>query len=97
MGLSIDVHLAGALDLPSALAGLRERGHSVQVAMVDGALVLPTAPLPSQWRDVRLKSEAGMLTVARRGAAVSVTVFDTADGALQALARTLAEALRAAP
>jgi len=64
--------------------------------MVDGALHAPSAPIPDGWRDVRLKTYAGAVTIKRREDGIAVIVFGNADAALQAAQRTIADAVREA-
>jgi hypothetical protein len=66
------------------LQDLGAAGLASELVMIDGRLVLPNTPIPEGWREVRLRSPAGTLTLARRSAGVSVVVFGNADAALQA-------------
>ena len=93
MGLSIDVPREGACPLVPVLHRLAASGFVCVVAMVDGQLVPPRAPAPVEWREVRLRTPAGMVTLARRAGGVSVSVFGNADAALQEAQRRVADAL----
>jgi hypothetical protein len=85
---------------PPALADVLERlsgaGVNAMIAMVDGSLVAFGAPPPQSWREVRLRTPAGTVTVTRRGAGVAVTVFGNADDALRAAQQRIADAFRGA-
>ena len=61
--------------------------------MVDGALHAPTAPVADGWREVRLKTAAGMVTLKRRDGAIAVVVFGNADPALTTAQAAIADAL----
>ncbi len=64
--------------------------------MVDNALRPMQAPPPDDWRDVRLRTPAGMITLRRHAGGIAIVVFGNADAALQAAQRTVADALRTA-
>jgi hypothetical protein len=80
--------------LPLGAALERLAGAGCQLAMVDGQLVHPSAPPPDTWREVRLRTPAGMLTVRRQDAGVAVTVFGNAGPELVAMQERVAEAWR---
>ena len=63
------------------------------IVMVDNALVLPRAPLPARWRDVRIKTPAGTIAVKREGARLHVVSFGN-DDAMNALQDRVAALLR---
>jgi hypothetical protein len=65
--------------------------------MVDNALRPASAAPPDEWRDVRLRTPAGMVTLRRQPDGVAVIVFGNADAALQAVQRAVADAVRGAP
>ncbi len=86
---------AGEAALGRAIARLAGAGMAVAVQMIDGALVPPNAQPPAAWREVRLRTPAGTVTLRRREGAVAVTVFGNADAALEAAQRAVADALAA--
>jgi hypothetical protein len=53
----------------------------------------PGAPISDGWRDVRLSTPAGMLTIKRRPEGAAIVTFGNASPELQAAQRTLADAL----
>lgn len=77
------------------VAALLERLTDVpaMLAMVDGQLWMPGAPPPAVWRELRLRTPAGTVTLARRPGGVAVVVFGNADDELVAVQRRVAEAL----
>jgi hypothetical protein len=97
MGHELVVPRGDAVALAPLLDALASAGLPATIAVVDGALRAPTAPPPAAWRDVRLRTAAGMVTLARRAGGVAVVVFGNADAALQDAQRRVADALRAAP
>jgi hypothetical protein len=97
MGLEVVVPRGDAVPLQPLLDALATAGLPATIAMVDDALRAPTAPPPEAWRDVRLRTPAGMVTLARRAGGVAVIVFGNADAALQDAQRRVADALRRTP
>lgn len=87
MGRAIDVD--GARPIGEALAKL-----PAVIVMVDNQLVLPTAPPPATWSELRLMTPAGILALKRRGGTVSVVTFGNADADALAMQQKIADALR---
>jgi len=92
MGLELVVAGAGR-PLAELVAALASAGIAATVMMIDGALVAPGAPLPSSWRDSRLRLAEGTVTLLRRGGDVAVVVFGNADERLRAAQERVASAL----
>jgi len=96
VGLEERVPCAEPPALELVLARLAEGGYASMIAMVDGALVMPKAAPPARWREVRVRTPDGTVSIVRHDDAVSVVVFGNADERLRtAQARVLA-AIRAA-
>jgi hypothetical protein len=94
MGLELVVAGAGDRALPAIADALAAAGIPAMVVMIDGALVAPGRPPAAPWRDVRLRTPEGTLTLLRRGADLAVVVFGNADEPLRALQAQIAAALR---
>jgi hypothetical protein len=94
VGLEILVPRARPCSLPVLLERLAAAGLPSTVAMVDQVLQGPGATPPETWREVRLRTPDGMVTVRRTPAGVAVVVFGNADASLQAAQRTVAETVR---
>jgi len=96
MGLEVLVRSPSeSISLRAALKRLAEGGFPTTILMVDGALVMPSAPPPEAWREVRVKTTAGTVTLSRRPGGVAVLVFGNADVALREAQERVAEALAA--
>jgi hypothetical protein len=95
MGMTIEVPRAPeTLSIKSLLGALTASGLPTTVMMIDGQLVMPgTEPAPT-WRDIRLRTPAGTVTLARREGAIAVVVFGNADAAAQQAQQRIADALR---
>lgn len=78
--------------LAEVVARLAGAGVTAMIVMVDGQLVMPGAPPPASWREVRFRTPAGTVTVSRRAGGVSVVVFGNADDALVEAQRAVAAA-----
>ena len=85
-----------ARPLGEALAALAAEGLVCQIVMVDGQLVHPSAAPPATWREVRLRTPAGMVTLVGRGGG-PVTVFGNADAALLEARDRIARAFELPP
>jgi hypothetical protein len=88
MGMEIVVESDGKL------AALLGKLKDCVVMMVDGGLVMPSAPPPEKWQEVRLRTPAGTVTLKRREKAIAVVVFGNADPVLQEMQKRIAEALK---
>jgi hypothetical protein len=67
----------------SAAALMAERGFHVDVRMVDGELTFPDELPPESWREMRLGTPGGMITLRRNANAVSVVTWENADPAMR--------------
>src|SRR5438045_2762266 len=85
MGLAQQVvfEAAPAPSWAEVAAWLAARQFPVQVRMIDGQLSLPEETPPDAWREVRLSTPSGMVTLRRQGPAVQFVVWGNADDALQ--------------
>lgn len=97
MGLEVIVPPTATLRLPALLERLAASGLPSTIAMVDDVLQGPGAAPPAIWRDIRLRTPAGLVTLRRVPGGVAVTVFGNADDRLRAAQRTVAETLLAIP
>jgi hypothetical protein len=93
MGLDLVVAHAGPCPLAPLVATLTAGGLPCVVAMVDGVLQAPGREPPLDWRDVRLRTPAGTVTLRRVAEGIAVVVFGNADEALRAAQRTIAAAV----
>jgi hypothetical protein len=95
MGLEVVVPRIASLGLATLLDRLATAGLPSSLAMVDNVLQGPGATPPAAWRDVRLRTPAGVVTLRRVPSGVAVVVFGNADDALRGAQRTIAETLLA--
>jgi hypothetical protein len=61
---------------------LARRGFPAQVRMIDGVLAFPDEAPPETWRELRLSTPAGMVTVRREPDQVALVTWGNADAAL---------------
>jgi hypothetical protein len=75
---------------------LAARGHTFQVRMIDGELAFPDEQPPEMWRELRLSTPQGMVTVRREDNRLVFVIWGNADAELReqwhALASAFAEA-----
>jgi hypothetical protein len=93
MGLEVIVPRVSSVGLATLLDRLTAAGLPSAVAMVDNVLQGPGASPPETWRDARLRTPAGVVTLRRVPSGVAVVIFGNADDALRAAQRTIAETL----
>jgi hypothetical protein len=93
MGLEVVVPRVLSVELATLIDRLAAAGLPTTLAMVDKVLQGPGATLPATWRDVRLRTPAGMVTLRRVPSGIAVVVFGNADDPLRAAQRTIAETL----
>ncbi len=93
MGLEVIVPRVSSVGLATLLDRLTAAGLPSAVAMVDNVLQGPGASPPGTWRDARLRTPAGVVTLRRVPSGVAVVIFGNADDALRAAQRTIAETL----
>jgi hypothetical protein len=62
---------------------LDRREFRVQVRMIDGELALPDEAVPDHWRELRVSTPSGMVTLKRQGDRVVCTAWSNADDKLK--------------
>jgi hypothetical protein len=95
MGLEVVVPRVASVELAALLDRLGAAGLPSGLAMVDNVLQGPGATPPPVWRDARLRTPAGIVTLRRVPSGVAVVIFGNADEPLRAAQRTVAETLLA--
>ena len=58
---------------------LASRSFAVQVRMIDGELAFPDENPPDSWRELRLGTSGGMVTVRRQTDSVTIVTWGNAD------------------
>lgn len=72
-----------SLDIRRVMVLLAQHNFPVQVRMVDGELTLPDEAPPERWKEVRLGTSSGMVSLVRRGGEIAVVTWGNADEAMQ--------------
>jgi hypothetical protein len=85
MGMEYTIRFHGGTAPPLArvLAVLAEHNFPAQMRMVDGELTLPDEAPPERWKEVRLGTSSGMVSLVRRGGEIAVVTWGNADEAMQ--------------
>jgi hypothetical protein len=85
MGMDQTVSFAGK-PIPTwaaVSALLTRRGFAVQMRMIDGQLAFPDEAPPDEWKELRLGTPQGMVTLRRDGGSVVFVTWGNADEALR--------------
>ena len=85
MGMEHVVRFPGeeSPNLRRVMALLAEHNFPVQVRMVDGELTMPDEVFPDGWKEVRVGTPSGMVTLVRRGREVHIVTWGNADDPMQ--------------
>jgi hypothetical protein len=95
-GMGQDIRVAwgtGPCPLAPVLEKLVAAGLPTIIVLLEGNLQAPHTPAPSEWREVRLKCQAGMVTLRKETDGIHVKIFGNADDALRAAQKQIAELL----
>jgi hypothetical protein len=87
---------AGPPPWPAVRDRLARHGFPAQLRMIDGELALPDEDPPESWRELRLGTPQGMVTVRRAADRVVCVTWGNADLALREAWNALAWAFAAA-
>ncbi|MCI0456433.1 MAG: hypothetical protein L0Z62_05575 [Gemmataceae bacterium] len=68
---------------PAVAELLGARGLAVQMRMIDGELAFPDQAPPEGWRELRLATPGGMVTLRREPAGVALVIWGNAEGPLR--------------
>jgi hypothetical protein len=69
------------------------RGFAVELRMIDGELSFPDETPPEQWRELRLGTPGGMVTMRREPDGITLVTWGNADVSLRQSWHALAYAL----
>jgi len=72
---------------------LADRGCAIQMRMIDGELALPDDTPSAGWRELRVGTRPGMITLRRDPDGIAVVTWGNADEALREAWQTIAGAL----
>jgi hypothetical protein len=81
---------------PAARDLLAARGLPVQTRMIDGELAFPDEEPPAEWRELRVGTPQGMVTLRREAGRIVCVTWGNADAALRQAWNALAWACAAA-
>jgi hypothetical protein len=85
MGMEQKVTFSGEChSLWENMAGLlSEQGFPVQVRMIDGELAFPDEAPPENWRELRVGTPQGMVTLRREEDGIAIVTWGNADAGLR--------------
>ena len=95
--MGLDCHIRFAPDRAPAWPALAERlassGLGVQLRMIDGALSFPDETPPEDWRELRIGTQQGMITLRRESDGMCLVIWGNADAGLLASRDAIAGAI----
>jgi hypothetical protein len=84
MGMEQTVRFHSALPAWTAVRDLlTARGYTMQIRMIDGQLTFPDEQPPETWRELRLSTSQGMVTVRREANRMIFVAWGNADAGLR--------------
>lgn len=97
MGMDQTVTFPGAVPAWSTVGDLLHRsGFPIQMRMIDGQLSFPDELPPEGWRELRVGTSLGMITVRRDAGRVTLVTWGNADDSLRQAWHALTWAFAAA-
>jgi hypothetical protein len=75
---------AGCPPWANVKALLAASKYPVDIRMIDGELSFPDEAPPETWRELRVGTAGGMITVRRTGNALAVVTWENADAGMRA-------------
>ena len=62
---------------------LSEKGYALEMRMINGELAFPDAAPPEDWREIRIGTPHGMVTLRREGQEIVLVTWGNADAGMQ--------------
>jgi hypothetical protein len=94
MGMDLRVTFSGPEPAWEAVHRLlAENDIAVQMRMIDGQLSFPDEAPPEEWRELRVGTPAGMITLRREASSITCVIWGNADPSLRQVWNALAWAL----
>src|SRR5256885_17085163 len=82
MGMEQTIRPADAVTWEGLRDFLAQHGYPLQLRMIDGELAFPDEVPPATWRELRVGTPQGMVTLRRGEGAVTLVTWGNADAAL---------------
>ncbi len=79
MEQSVDFAPGAAPAWPAIRAFLSERGFPVQLRMIDGQLAFPDEEPPAEWKELRIGTPQGMITMRHDGERLTFVTWGNAE------------------
>jgi len=79
----VEFGAAGCPPWPKVAALLAEHSFAVQVRMIDAELAFPDEAPPEEWRELRIGTPGGMITILRESNAVRLVTWGNADAVMR--------------
>ena len=72
---------------------MAQRGLPLQMRMIDGELAFPDEAPPDTWRELRVGTPAGMITLRRESDGITLVIWGNADDTMRQAWNDLARGL----
>lgn len=80
---------------PALVEAVAKSGVRLEMRMIDGELAFPDETPPANWRELRVASQGGMITLRREPDGISLVIWGNADANTRQAWDALASALTA--
>jgi hypothetical protein len=78
---------------PVLCESMAQKNCPLQMRMIDGDLAFPDEQPPETWRELRVATAAGMITLRRESDGITLVTWGNADDKLREATNTLAGAI----
>jgi hypothetical protein len=82
-----------AMAWPALVERMAMKDVPIDLRMIDGQLAFPDESPPDTWRELRIGTTAGMITLRREDDGVTLVIWGNADEKLRAATNELAKAI----
>lgn len=95
MGMDQKVHFSKAITpaWPALLERMAAKNVRIELRMIDGELAFPDESPPETWRELRVGTTAGMITMRREDDGITLVIWGNADEKLRAATNDLAKSI----
>jgi hypothetical protein len=78
---------------PALVACLAAKSFPIDLRMIDGELSFPDDSPPESWRELRISTPAGMITMRRADDGITLVIWGNADEKLRAATNEVAKSI----
>lgn len=82
MDQSVQFSSGNIPDWNSVQSFFQEQGFPIELRMIEGELAFPDESPPEDWKEIRVGTEAGMISIRRDGSTLSFVIWGNSDLAM---------------